>query len=187
MNHVENMLRVLCLDEAVYREVITQNRLSLWYTAVNVGIFGLIYGLSSLYFSDRLLDSGAVTESLPIQLRVTLLLMGVSVAFLIHGGTALFSWVFCRGFGGSPLFLPVYLALGIAWISLWPVAPLLSAIQVKIGGGWVVVLLAATSAYGLAVFFRALKSASGLSSTRMGIVLAVVIIYIVSFMYLWVG
>jgi hypothetical protein len=100
---------------------------------------------------------------------------------------ALFAWVFCRGFGGSTLFLPVYLALGIAWIALWPLAPIMAAMQVQTPSTGVVLMLAAAAGLALGVVFRALKSASGLSQLRMLLVMAVVIIYIFSFMYLWVG
>lgn len=185
MDYLQHMLRVLRFEEDVYREIITGEKLPLWYTAVNVGVFGLIYGLVALSFSDRLLEPGAAP--LPTSLKTTIVFMGISVAFLIHGGMALFAWVFCRGFGGSTLFLPVYLALGIAWIALWPLAPIMAAMQVQTPSTGIVLLLAAAAGLALGVVFRALKSASGLSQLRMLIVMAVVIIYIFSFMYLWVG
>lgn len=187
MGYIQHMIRILRFEEAVYREVITQNKLSLVYTAVNVAMFGLIYGFSATYFSRYLIEPGAVGLPLPFLLRLTLVLMGVSVAFLVHGGMTLFAWVFCRGFGGSILFMPVYLALGMAWIALWPLAPAIAALQVKISGLGVVLYLCAASAFALAVVFQALKSASGLTFVRMSVVITVVIIYIGCFMYLWVG
>jgi len=186
MGYIQHMIRILRFDEAVYREVIAHDKLSLAYTAINVGTFGLIYGFSAVYFSRYLLEPGT-SETLPFHVRMTLVLMGVSVAFLIHGGMALFAWVFCRGFGGSTLFLPIYLALGMSWISFWPLAPALAALQVKVTGGLYIPLLGAASFLALAVVFHALKSASGLSASRMLLVLVVIIIYIGSFMYLWVG
>lgn len=186
MNYIQHMIRILRFEENVYREVIIQNRLSLWYTAINVSVFGLIYGISAIYFSQYLLASQS-PEPLSLHIRMTLILMGISVAFLIHGGMALFAWVFCRGFGGSTLFLPVYLALGMAWISLWPLAPVVAATQVKLSGGLLYLYLFAASAFALTIVFHALKSASGLSFVRMLIVSAVVILYIGCFMYLWVG
>ncbi|MBU1566938.1 MAG: hypothetical protein KJ630_15100 [Proteobacteria bacterium] len=186
MDYFQRMLRILRFDEAVYREVIMQNKLSLAYTAINVAMFGLIYGFSATYFSQYILEPGD-TDPLSFHIRLTLVLMGISVSFLIHGGMALFAWVFCRGFGGSTLFLPIYLALGMAWISFWPLAPALAALQVKLTGGLFFPIISAVLAFALTVVFHALKSASGLSQVRMLIVFAVIIVYICSFMYLWVG
>ncbi|MFZ3044437.1 MAG: hypothetical protein WA151_00865 [Desulfatirhabdiaceae bacterium] len=186
MNYLQHMIRILRFEEDVYREVIIQNKLSLWYAAINVSVFGLIYGVSAIHFSKYLLDPQSA-DPLSFHIQMTLVLIGISVAFLIHGGMALFAWVFCRGFGGSTLFLPIYLALGMAWISLWPLAPVFAAIQVKLTGGLIYLYLSAASVFALTIVFNALKSASGLSFVRMLIVTTVVIIYIGCFMYLWVG
>ena len=51
MEYLHYMIRILRFDEAVYREVITRDKLSLLYTAINVGAFGLCYGLSATYFA----------------------------------------------------------------------------------------------------------------------------------------
>ncbi len=59
MGYIQHMIRILRFEEAVYREVITQNKLSLAYTAVNVAVFGLIYGFSAIHFSRYLLEPGA--------------------------------------------------------------------------------------------------------------------------------
>jgi hypothetical protein len=186
MEYLHYMIRILRFDEAVYREVIIRDKLSLLYTAINVGVFGLWYGLSATYFA-RFLFAAQGEEVLPTHLRVTLVLMGISVAFLIHGGMALFAWVFCRGFGGSTLFLPIYLALGMAWIALWPLAPALAALQAQWTGGMFYSFLVLALLLALNVIFRALKSASGLSFGRMLLVMVVILLYISCFMYLWVG
>jgi hypothetical protein len=187
MSYFHHMLRILSFDEAVYREVISHDKRSLFYTLVNVAFFGIFYGLSALYFTRFLTDSSGSPIVVPAAMRFTLLLMGMSIAFLIHGGMALFSWGFCRGFGGSTLFLPIYLALGMAWIAFWPLAPFLAALQVKQTGNVFLPTLAAAAAFALAVVFRALKSASGLSTLRMLLTLVVIIVYICCFLYLWVG
>lgn len=186
MGYIQHMIRILRFEEAVYREVITQNKLSLAYTAVNVAVFGLIYGFSAIHFSRYLLDPGA-DDPLSFHIRVTLVLMGISVSFLIHGGMALFAWVFCRGFGGSTMFMPIYLALGMAWISFWPLAPALAAFQVNMTGGVFYTFSCAASAFALTIVFHALKSASGLTRFRMLVVQIVIFVYIGCFMYLWVG
>lgn len=187
MNYLRHMLRVLRFEEAVYREVIGDDKRSLFYTLVNVALFGVLYGLSASSFVQYLSDGAGNPLVLPEAMRVTLVLMGMSVAFLIHGGMALFAWGFCRGFGGSTLFLPIYLALGMAWIAFWPLAPILAALQVKLTGGIFFPAMAATGVFALAVVFRALKSASGLSTPRMLLTVVVIIVYISCFLYLWVG
>jgi hypothetical protein len=83
--------------------------------------------------------------------------------------------------------LPIYLALGIAWIAFWPLAPILAALQVKLTGGLFYPIFLAAAALAVTVVFHALKSASGLSLVRMLVVLVVIFVYIGSFMYLWVG
>lgn len=184
--YLSHMLRILSFEEEVYREVIVRDKLSLVYTAVNVAGFGALYGLSALYFSSVLVESGQ-TAPLTGRLQLTLFLMGISISFLIHGGVALLSWGFCRGFGGSTLFLPIYLALGMAWIALWPMAPVLAAFQVQKTGGLFYPLAALALAMAFGVVFRALKSASGLGFWRMCLVGVVILVYIGCFLYLWVG
>lgn len=124
--YMQHILRILTLDETVYRQIVTRDKVSLWYTALNVAVFGLIYGLSALYFSRFLPLENGQELALGLQLKITVLLMGVSVAFLIHGGAALFAWVFCRGFGGSPYFYPSTWSWGLPglssgpWLRCWP-------------------------------------------------------------------
>lgn len=187
MKYLHSMLRVLRLEEAVYREVIGDDKRSLFYTLINVALFGVMYGFSAGHFVQYLSDGAGNPVVLPEAMRFTLVLMGMSVAFLIHGGMALFAWGFCRGFGGSTLFLPIYLALGMAWIAFWPLGPILAALQVKLTGGVFYPVLAIAGIFALVVVFRALKSASGLSAPRMILATLVIIVYISCFLYLWVG
>jgi len=187
MPYLHHMIRVLRFEESVYREVITRNKLSLWYTALNVSMLGLLYGGSNVLFADTILASHGIYEPVVPQVKITLLLMGVSITFLVHGAAALFAWVFCRGIGGSTLFMPVYLAIGMAAVAFWPMAPILSAVLSKSGGQAAFGLLFVTLAYGFIVLFHAVKSASGLALPRMVIVSVILVIYIISFMYLWVG
>lgn len=187
MPYLHHMIRVLRFEEFVYREVITHNKLSLWYTALNVSILGLLYGGSNVFFAGTILASHGIFEPVAPQLNITLLLMGVSITFLVHGAAALFAWVFCRGIGGSTLFMPVYLAIGMASVAFWPMAPTLSAVLSRSGGQAAFILLLVTLTYGFVVLFHAVKSASGLALPRMVIVSVILVVYIISFMYLWVG
>lgn len=186
-SYLAHMGRVLSFDEAIYREIITRNKLSLWYTALNVFVLGLIYGGSSVIFARSILESHGIFDPLETHVKVSLILMGISITFLVHGALALFSWVFCRGIGGSTLFMPIYLAIGIAAIAFWPMAPALSAVLSKAGGQGAFFFFLLALGYGFVVLFHGLKSASGLALPRMLIVSVILIIYIVSFMYLWVG
>ena len=187
MNYLHHMMRVLRLEEAVYRQVIGDDKRSLFYTLINVALFGVLYGVSAGHFVQYLRDAAGNPMVLPEAMRLTLVLMGMSIAFLIHGGMALFAWGFCRGFGGSTLFLPIYLALGMAWVAFWPLAPIFAALQVKLTGGIFYPVMAIAGLFALAVVFRALKSASGLSTPRMILATLVIIVYISCFLYLWVG
>ena len=182
MNYFRHMRRVLWLDPSVYTEI---SSAALRYCVVNVTVLGLIYGIAAVRFSGRLLaqTGSPVTGSFN---PLVVMLAGASIAFLLHGGAALFVWVFCRGIGGRPAFLPLYLNMGIAAISYWPLAPVTAAYQS--GGtspaGHLYAIIAA--AYALAVTFIAVKQSSGLSHVKALLAIAACIIYICCFLYLWI-
>jgi hypothetical protein len=182
MNYFRNMRRLLMLDRAVYTEIYAS---ALSYCVVNVALLGLIYGGTAVRYSEMLLEQmGKSTNGNFNPLLV--IMAGVSVAFLMHGGAALFIWVFCRGIGGRPAFLPLYLNMGIAAIAFWPLAP--SAVVLQAGAAspaaYFYTLLAA--AYALAVAFIAIKQSSGLSTIKALAAVAASIIYAGCFLYLWV-
>ena len=182
MNHFRNMLRVLQLDSTVYKELFAA-KLALPYCIFSVAFLGLIYGISSLLFSKALL---AGTTPVAVSLNPALIIfVGISVAFLMHGGLALFVWVFCRGIGGNPQFLNPYINLGIAGIALWPLAPAVSAIQAGFSGILLYSYTIVASIYALVVCFVAVKEASNLSYVKMIIAVAATMIYIGCFLYLW--
>ena len=127
MEYLRHMTRILKLDATVYGEL-AAGALPMRYCMINVTALGVIYGLASIQFAKQLLaaqpDAAAAFNPLMI------LMVGVSIAFFMHGGLGLFVWVFCRGIGGSPQFMPTYLNIGMAAIALWPLAPAVSAFQV---------------------------------------------------------
>jgi hypothetical protein len=179
MNYFGAMKDVLQLDEAVYSQLMTSGKI-VRYCMLNVLALGMIHALFSLYFSG-LLWSGEIR----FVEKFFFAAAGVGVAFLLHAGAGLFLWVFTRGAGGRIEFLPVYFNMGISMIGLWPVAPVLSAVQAGFRGPGLYFLLGATSIYGLAVIFFGAKSASQLSMVRMTAALAVCIMVVGSMLYIW--
>ncbi len=178
------MLRLLALDSATVRELFKKG-LTLPYCSVNVLIFGLIYGLSAIYFSQPLLGRGGSLAAGNGFNPLMIIMVGASVAFLMHAGAALFLWVFCRGIGGSPLFGPVYLGMGVAAIASWPVAPGLAAMQADCLGSSLALFTLAASLYSAAIVYVTIREVSGLSHLKMSIASIVTLIYIGCFMYLW--
>ncbi|HSO18551.1 MAG TPA: hypothetical protein VLT88_03780 [Desulfosarcina sp.] len=182
MAYLQHMLRILKLDRAVYREL-AATQLPLRYCLANVSVLGLIYGLSSVQFAGDLL--ARQTESAVVFNAWMILMVGVSIAFLMHGGLALFVWVFSRGIGGNPLFMPAYLYIGTAAIGLWPLAPAASALQAGVGGAAAIGAAAVAAVYGAAVLFVAVKAASRLSTLKMTLASAATVVYVGCFLYLW--
>ena len=176
------MRRILFLDASVYTEI---SSAALRYCVVNVTVVGLIYGISAVWFSERLIAQAGGPATWNFN-PLVVILAGASIAFLLHGGAALFFWVFCRGIGGRPAFLPLYLNMGVAAISYWPLAPVTAAYQSGGTGpaGHLYTIIAA--AYALSVTFIAVKQSSGLSHVKALVAVAACIIYIGCFLYLWI-
>ena len=182
MEYLRHMTRILKLDATVYGEL-AAGALPMRYCMINVTALGVIYGLASIQFAKQLLaaqpDAAAAFNPLMI------LMVGVSIAFFMHGGLGLFVWVFCRGIGGSPQFMPTYLNIGMAAIALWPLAPAVSAFQVGLSGVALSVYTVAAALYGAAVIFVAVKAASQLSPVKMTLAALATVVYIGCFLYLW--
>jgi len=182
MHYFSAMRRVLGLQGEVFNEIARQNRL-LTYCVINVALLGCIYGGASIYFSQIVL---ARSESVHVGFNPLLVFMvGLSFAFLMHGGAALFIYVFCRGMGGRVTFMPPYLTIGVAAISLWPLAPMVSAMQAGMGGAILQVAAIAAALYALAACYIAVYRVSGLSHAKMAIAVSIAIIYAGCFLYLW--
>jgi hypothetical protein len=182
MNYVGHMLRVLKLDGTVYGDL-APTPLPMRYSMLNVSLLGLIYGAATIRFAETMLarQPDAAVSFNPLMI----LMVGLSIAFFMHGGLALFIWVFCRGIGGSVQFMPTYLYIGTAAIALWPLAPVVAALQAGASGPLPAVgaLIAAT--YGAAVLFVAVKAASGLSWIKMTVAAVATVVYVGCFLYLW--
>lgn len=180
------MQGVLTGQEVVYEEMFREQK-SVSYCFVNVFLFGLFHAVFVLLLAGYI--GGGPEESRPglsVQTQAAVLASGIMVAFFMHAGAALFFWVFARALGGRPAFLPLYLNLGVGFIALWPLAPVLAAFQAGIGGVILLVILGMLALFATAVVFAALKSASGLSTLRMSAAMVLTVAYVACFLYLWV-
>ncbi len=174
MNYPAAMIRLVRLDPSGVRQL-SLNYLP-WICIFHVSMLGLIYGGTAAFLSrDLLLGQGIV--------RLTL--AGIPVAFLMHAGAALFIWVFLKALGGNAAFLTGYFFMGVAAIALWPAAPFLAMVQVRASSPIMLTAFILTGVYGLAVTFRTIHHAFGLSTTRTIIALSAAVIYIGCFLYLW--
>ena len=184
MAYFQDMIRVLQLDTSLWVALARHPRI-LRYAVANVLILGLVYAGSAVYFSQRLLASRGLPVGAAQFNPLMVLMVGASVAFLMHGGAALFTWVFCRGIGGATLFLPLYLSMGTAAVALWPAAPAVALLQTGVRSAALAVYLAAAIGYGLAAQYPAVRQAAGLSHTRMAAAGAFTLFYVGCFLYLW--
>jgi hypothetical protein len=180
MRYVHHMLRILKLDGTVYAEL-AAGQLPMRYCMLNVTVLGAIYGLASVEFAKRMMAHQSAAAFNPVMV----LLVGISIAFFMHGGLSLFVWVFCRGIGGNPQFMPTYLYVGMAAVSLWPLAPIVSALQAGGTGSLLTSAAGAATLYGAAVIFVAVKAASRLSSLKMSLAAVATVVYVGCFLYLW--
>ena len=182
MNYFLSMSRLLQFDLTSFNALNLKSRQYL--CMVNVSILGLLYGLSASFFSHALLfekglDAGSVST-------LKIILAGLPVAFLMHAGAALFVWVFLKAAGGKANFVMAYFDMGVAAIALWPIAPIVAAIQTGIQPPWLLILGFCLAIYGFAVNLNVIKKTFKLSRQRMALATSVTIIYIGCFLYLWV-
>lgn len=183
MNYFTRMKRLLLLDETVYRELV-ERKLMQQYCIINVSIAGIIYGLSSVYFSRVIMNS--VQTFNPFRFDALLVvLVGISMAFLMHAGAALFLWVSCRGISGTARFLPIYMTLGVSCIGFWPLAPALSALIAGVSGPLIYAFTITITTYLLILGYTAVRWAAELSKWKMIVAGLATIIYVGCFLYLW--
>ena len=184
MNYFNTIQRIVKMEEEVYRDISAAGR-TFRYGSMHILVLGLLYGFFSLYFNQVLLKD--ITNPLVVSVTLfSIIISGVLVVFLAHIGAALIMWLFSRGLGSRVRFSLIYLNLGIALVPLWLSVPGIVAISSGMGGYLLFGYTALTVGYALPLFFMAAKSANGLSALKMFGVMAIGIIYIVSFLYLWV-
>ncbi|MBF0202415.1 MAG: hypothetical protein HQK66_14125 [Desulfamplus sp.] len=190
MNYFTTMSALLKLDFSILTGKLSLKMIQI-YCAVNVGMLGFLYGLCAAYFSADLLAAGDVPDG--SYSAVKIIMAGIPVAFLMHAGAALFIWVFLKGMGGKANFLTSYFYIGVASISLWPLAPFGAAfqvleIQMPPSLFQIITIGAATISlfYALTLNYLIIQKIYQLSQVKMGIATAITIIYIGCFLYLWV-
>lgn len=182
MNYFQHMMRILKLDGTVFK-ALAPTRLPMRYTMLNVSLLGLIYGMASIQFARTML-AGRPDAAISFN-PLMILMVSVSIAFFMHGGLSLFVWVFCRGIGGSPQFLPAYLNIGTAAIAFWPLAPVVSALQSGTSVPGLTACLVVAGGYAASVMFVAVKAASGLTAVKMSLAAVATVVYVGCFLYLW--
>lgn len=185
VKYLAAMQEVLLCRESVYQGLFLEQR-SVSCCFANVFVFGLLHALFVLIMAQQITAASGAPAGLSLHTQVAVLGSGIMVAFFMHAGAALFFWVFARGMGGRPAFLPLYLNLGIGFIALWPLAPVLAAFQARVGGMFLALILGVLSLYAAAVAFAGLKSASGLSGVRMSAAMLLTVGYVFCFLYLWI-
>jgi hypothetical protein len=174
MNYPAAMLRLLKLDPSGVRQLpVTYLP---WICMCHVSVLGVIYGSTAAWLSRDLLAGQGLLK---------IILAGIPVAFLMHAGAALFIWVFLKALGGNAAFLTAYFTIGVAAISLWPLAPFLAMLQ-SAAGFFVAAGSVITVAYALCVHTRILQDAFDISLAKMILAMTAAIIYIGCFLYLWV-
>lgn len=182
MTYFSYMKRVLSMDKAVYGEMANAG-LSMRYCMINITVLGILYGAASIHFSKNLLT---MTPEATLAFNPWMILfVGIGVTYLMHGASALFIWVFCKGIGGCPHFMPPYLNLGIVGVALWPLAPAVAAVQVVQPGLFLQGYILMTVIFGAAVGYVAVHQASGLSNLKMTISTIFTVIWVACFLYLW--
>lgn len=186
MNYFNDMWRVLKIDETIYKDIHTRG-LTIRYAMINVFILGVLYGLFSLYFADRELFRDFPDPSSVFVTEAIIVGTGILVAFLVHLGAAFLFWTFCRAMRGEIRFIPTYFILGVAIAPLWLAVPGLTALH----AGWrtipVSLYVGFTGLYAFASLFVAAKSVFGYSYKTMFIAMAMMLVFTIGFLGLWLG
>jgi len=182
MTYFNSMIRLLQFDIAPIKKL-NMKQLQ-YFCIINVIILGVIYGFSAFFFSKIVLVEKGFDASSFNALKI--IVAGIPVAFLMHASAALFVWVFLRAIGGKAAFILSYFNMGTASISLWPLAPFIAVLQTGGRMPLMVGMAVCFSLYGFAVNVLLIKETFQLSRIKMFIATSVTIIYIGSFLYLWV-
>jgi len=186
MNYFNDMWHVLRIDEKIYKDISARG-LSFRYSTINVFILGVLYGLFSLYFVNRELFRNFPDPASVLTAEVIIVGTGILVAFLLHLGAAFLFWTFCRAMRGEARFIPTYFILGVAIAPLWLAVPGLTALHAGLRGPMVYLYVAFTGIYAFSSFFVATKSVFGYSYKKMFIAMAMMLVFTIGFLGLWLG
>ena len=186
MGYFDAMWHVLRIEEKIYKDISTRG-LAVRYSTINVFILGVLYGLFSLSFLNTELFRDFPDSISVLVAKVIVVGTGILVAFLLHLGAAFLFWTFCRAMKGETRFIPTYFNLGVAVAPLWLAVPGLTALY----AGWrdpaVYLYVVVTGIYAFSSFFVATKSTFGYSYKKMFIAMAMMLVFTVSFLMLWLG
>jgi hypothetical protein len=186
MGYFDAMWHVLRIEEKIYQDMSAKG-LTVRYATINVFILGVLYGLFSLYFLDGEVFRNFPDPSSVLIAKVIVVGTGILVAFLLHLGVAFLFWTFCRAMGGEIRFIPTYFILGVAVVPLWFAVPGLTALHAGWRGFMVYMYIAVTGLYAFSSFYMAAKSTFGYSYKKMFIAMAMMLVFTVSFLALWLG
>lgn len=186
MDYFNTLWRILRIEEKVY-QYIGSKGLSVRYSMINVFVLGLLYGLFSVSFLSAEVFRDFPDPSSIITAKIIVAGTGVLVAYLLHLGVAFLFWTFCRAMKGETRFIPTYFNLGVAVAPLWFAVPGLAALRAGWSNPLIIVYAAAAGIYGFASFFIASKSTFGYTYKKMFIAMAMMLIFTVSFLALWLG
>lgn len=186
MGYFDTVWHVFRIEEKIYQDISSRG-LTVRYSTISVFILGVLYGLFSLYFLDREAFRGFPDPSSVLMAKVIVVGTGVLVAFLLHLGAAFLFWTFCRAMGGEIRFIPTYFILGVAVAPLWFAVPGLTALHAGWRGPLVYLYAAVTGIYAFSSFFVAAKSTFGYSYKKMLIAMAMMLVFTISFLALWLG
>lgn len=182
--YVTYLARVFRFDFSVYQPGSLPSR-PFMYTFANVFIAGLIYGMFSLQFNLNQLEIFPDAFSRNF-IAVLIVFSGITVIILAQAASSLFVWTFCRGVGGSTALVNYYVATGMVMPVLWLAMPFYAAMGAGVAGLLVKALATITTTAAVVSLAASIKEASGLAPGRLVIALALVVIFVGSFLYLWV-
>ena len=183
MNYLNTMGNVLSFTPFQLTNEHQLKRLQ-YYCIINVLILGVVYGCSAAFFSGMVLAERGVADTGVNFIKI--ILAGIPTAFFMHAGASLFIWVFLKAMGGKSDFMTSYFHIGVASISLWPLAPFVAILQLGNHSGLLVLFSGIFCAYAFAVNINIIKQAFRLSALRMALATSVTLVYITCFLYLWV-
>lgn len=186
MGYFNAMWHVLRIEENIYRDISSRG-LTVRYASINVFILGVLYGIFSLSFLNMELFRDFPDSISVLVAKVIVVGTGIFVALLLHLGAAFLFWTFCRAMKGEIRFIPTYFNLGVAVVPLWLAVPGLTALHAGWRGPVIYLYAAVTGIYAFSSFFVATKSTFGYSYKKMFIAMAMMLVFTVSFLMLWLG
>jgi len=182
MTYCNTMIRLLKFDPIpVKRMNLKQLQ---YYCIINVIVLGLIYGGAAAFFSQIVLIENGFDSASFNGLKI--MVAGIPVAFLMHAGASLFVWVFFSAIGGKSNFLLSYFHMGVAAVSLWPLAPFIAALQTGNRALIPICLTIIFSLYAFSVTVLLMRESFRLSRAKIVIATSITVLYIGCFLYLWV-